>query len=469
MSFFRRLSRHSRRIVLVTPPSSFPLVPASIPTFPYVVMLRSMTPLIPLGSAYLAASLEQAGFEVKIADMTFTDRNEFNAEFARDAILRTRPDVVGLSALTWTIPQSYALAKLLREKDRGLTIVAGGPHVSALPERTLGECTALDAVIAGEGEHSFRDFLTILFEKGLCSEMSETRGVMVRHKGEIIGDPTPAYVEDVDSIPFPARHAFNLESYLSVSRQFKAKKTPVGSIITSRGCPHQCIFCTRSNSGHRYRPRSAQNVVKELELLKEQGFNEVQIPDDNFSQDRERVFEICRLIKERGLDMSFDLPNGVRVDRIDQDVLSAMYDAGFYAMHLGVESGDDAVLMTVKKGITVEQVKKAIRTASSIGYKLTMFLILGLPGSSVRSEEKSLDLVKEMGIPFTFSVCTPYPGSQLWDSMSDKLRDVPWDRYDETNYVDPIYVPEKMTKLQLLDCVEKARALQKEQGSVQSN
>jgi len=415
-----------------------------------------MTPIIPLGPAYIAASLEKAGIEVKIVDLTFLDNKELDVDKVKKSILSLKPDAIALSALTRTIPSAYRLANALKGEDSSIPTILGGPHVSALPEETLEECPAIDAVIIGEGEYVFRDFLEILFSRGIGKEMTNLKGLMFRHNNEILGDPSPVYIEDLDSLPFPARHLFNLMGYLEFSKTFRARRTPVASMITSRGCPHSCVFCTRSSSGYRYRARSASNVVLELEQLKGYGFNEVQIVDDNFTEDRQRVIEICRKIKEKRLNMSLDLPNGVRVDHMDEELLSTMYDAGFYALHFGVESGDDGVLRTIRKGITVRQVKNAVDIAKKIGFEIILYMIIGLPGSSVKSEERSLELVKECGVDFTFSLCTPYPGSPLWDLVKDKLQGVSWERFDETNYINPIYVPEGMTERQLQGCIDRA-------------
>jgi len=415
-----------------------------------------MTPLIPLGPAYIAASLKEAGFDVKIVDLTFIDKRALNINEVKKAILRQDPDVVGLSALTWTISTAYEIANALKEEEPDLPIVAGGPHVSALPERTLKECSAIDAVIIGEGEYVFRDFLNILLTKGICKEMAELKGLMFRHRDRILGNPYPVYIENLDSLPFPARTLFNLEKYMEFSRKFQAKRVPVASMVTSRGCPHRCIFCARISSGYRYRARSPENVIRELKQLKNYGFNEVQIVDDNFTEDRKRVFEICRLIKEQGVDMSFDLPNGIRVDHVDEELLSKMYDAGFYSIHLGVESGDDYVLRTIRKGITVKQIKSAVNIAKRIGFDIILYIIIGLPGSSVEAERRTLDLINDLDVPFTFSVCTPYPGSPLWEMVKDKLKGVSWDRFDETNYGNFIYVPDGMTKEQLQECIDRA-------------
>lgn len=421
-----------------------------------------MSPLLPLGPAYVAAVLEAAGLEVKVVDLTFADSRRVEPDVVKRAILGLEPDAVGMSSLTCNVPGAYRLARALKGERGDLPIVLGGPHVSALPERTLEECPALDAVAVGEGEYSFRDFLAAFFSRGISDQMKGIRGIVFRNGNRIEGGREPVYIENVDELPLPARHLFNLKMYMESSKAFSSAGRPIASMVSSRGCPHHCVFCTRSNNGFRYRGRSADSVVSEMEKLRDLGFTEVQIVDDNFTESRQRVVEICRLIKERGLDLKFNLPNGVRVDRVDEELLSMMYDAGFYAMHLGVESGDDRVLKVINKGTNTEQIRNAIRVASKIGFELMLYIIVGLPGSTVESERNTLSFVREMQVPFTFSVCTPYPGSPLWETVKDKYRNVSWDRFDETKQEQPLYVPEGMTLEELEDSVRAATELQQE-------
>ena len=459
MAFLKKLLgiKSKPKVVIVTPPSFFPTTFMRLQVPPYsLVPVVSMTPLLPLGPAYVATSLKQAGYDVKVVDLTFIDKRRLSVDMVRDAILNHNPDAVGLSALTWTITKTYEIADALKEEEGKLPIIVGGSHASALPHRTLEECNSIDAAVVGEGEYVFKDFLDVLFEKGFNGEMAGLKGLVFRHEGNIMGDPAPAYIEDLDALPFPDRRMFDLQRYLEFSKQFIAKQVPVASIMTSRGCPNRCVFCYRSSSGYRYRARSPENVVKEIEHLKGLGFNEVQIPDDNFTHDQQRIMEICRLLKKRNLDMTFDLPNGIRVDRADEELLQAMYDVGFYSIHLGVESGDPDVLRTIKKGITVDQVRTAVKAAKKIGYKIILYMIIGLPGSSVEAERRSLELVQELDVPFTFSVCTPYPGSPLWNSLGDEMKDTSWDRFDETDVTDPLYLPEGMTLTELQECVNRA-------------
>ncbi len=462
MSFLRRVrGGRKRRVALVTPPSSFPIKYIPHPYLPnQAVPVTVATPLMPLGPAYLAASLEKSGYDVKIVDLTFMDNSKFDPAFIGSAILNLKPDIIGLSALTWTIPNTYNLANTIRAVDKKIPIVVGGPHVSALPQRTLEECPSINAAIVGEGEFLLRDFFNLFFRKGFSDDLNKLQGLVYRKGNSIKGDPTPAYIEDLDKIPFPARHLYNIPKYVEVSNSFNAKNTPVASMITSRGCPHQCVFCTRSNNGLNYRARSPENVVKEIEELHRMGFKEIQIVDDNFTHDISRVYEICRLIKERELELSFDLPNGMRVNHFTEELMSTMYDAGFYNINLGVESGDDEVLKKIRKGTTVTQIKEAFRIAKKVGFQMTLFCVIGLPGSTIETVEKTFKLVQESGYNFNFSVCTPYPGSPLWDEIKGNLGEISWGRYDEGDVNDPLYLPEGMTLIELKKLVERANKLE---------
>ncbi|MBN1683544.1 B12-binding domain-containing radical SAM protein [Candidatus Bathyarchaeota archaeon] len=461
MSFLKKLIKKKRRIVLITSPSSFPVTYARSPFFPFsLVPVNIATPLLPLGPAYIASSLEEAGYEVLVLDCTFMDKKNFDAEKIKTTILSLNPDLIGLTALTWTILNIYDLANNIKKEDSETPIILGGPHVSALPYRTLDECKSIDGVIIGEGEQTFPLFLKSLFSKGINDELKDFKGLVVRNKNQFIGDPEPVYIENLDEIPFPARHLFPVSEYIRYSKNFKAKQKPVASMITSRGCPHKCTFCTRVNNGSIHRARSPSNVVEEMEELKKLGFNEIQIVDDNFTHDRKRVFDICELIKNKNLQLTFSLVNGMRIDHVTEEMMKTMYDSGFYSIHFGVESADNQILKKIKKAITIEQVRNAIKITRNIGYDLNLFFVIGLPGSNVESEEKTLTFIEEMGLPFTYSVCTPYPGSPLWNELGDKMDSITWDRFDEGDVSNPLYLPENMTLDEIKNIINRAKELQ---------
>jgi radical SAM superfamily enzyme YgiQ (UPF0313 family) len=424
-----------RRVVLVTPPSSYS------PHHPVV-------PMMPLGPLYVASSLEEAGFDVRLVDLTFVFKEALNIEAVRSEVLGLNPAVVGISAFTSTILTAYRLAEAIKREEADVHVVIGGPHASALPMETLGECPWIDAAVVGEGEHAFRSYLSLFF--GGAERPRGLRGVLVRDGERILGDPRPVYVEDLDRLPFPARHLLDVERYKLHSYHERGRRHPIATIVTSRGCPHACVFCARSNSGSRYRARSPGNVVAEVELLKDSGFNEVQIVDDNFTADRRRVLEICRLLKSRRLGMSFALPNGIRADSVDEEMLREMYEAGFYSIAFGAESGDDRVLERAGKGITSAQIIEAVRAAKKVGFHVSLFVIIGLPGSTVESEERTIRLIRESGADSaTASVCTPYPGSRLWEMARESLTGIPWDRYNESDVSNPIYLPDGLSREQV--------------------
>jgi radical SAM superfamily enzyme YgiQ (UPF0313 family) len=437
------------RVVLITPSSSMSTFYTSSNSDTRVLDIPTL-PTLSLGPAYLAAALEESGFEVIVADLSFDIEEKNRVNRIKKEVLDLEPAVIGISAFTSTITSSYKIADSIK-KEKEVPIVIGGPHASALPHRTLKECTALDAAIIGEGEHVFNHFIRKLLDENTNGQHdTDLRGVVSRSGSKLIGDSRPAYVEDLDLLPFPARHLFNLKKYAESSRYFDARQFPVTSIVTSRGCPHRCLYCSRVSSGHRFRARSPENVVRELEQLAQYGFREVQIVDDDFTEDRQRVIDICELIQAKDLNMTFNLLGGIRVDRVDEVLLKTMYDSGFYVIHYGAESGDDRVLKYNRKGITVKQIKNAVHIAKNIGFRVVLYVIIGLPGSSIESEKKTINLVNECDHDVTrVSICTPYPGSALWEMYQDQLQDVSWERYNESDVSDPIYLFGDQTKAQL--------------------
>ncbi len=440
-----------KRVVLVAPPSPYPPHYEQLAYPPYTrVQVFNVNPLIPLGTAYLGASLEAAGFDVKVVDLTFSSQHGLSVDKVRDAVLDLNPDAVGLSSFTSTISAVNRIATALKEKQSDIPVVVGGPHASALPKRTLEEFPCFDAAIVGEGEEAFSTLLKQMLGKEE-NVLPLPKGAICRGKDSAIqGNFGPAYVEDLDGLPFPARHLFDLEKYkLGSSQVPTAKKHPIASIITSRGCPHTCAFCFH-NGGYHFRARSPKNVLREVEEIQSLGFKEIQVFDDDFTQDQKRVAEICRLLKESGADMSFCLPNGVRVDTIEEKLLSEMFEVGFYDIHFGLESSDPYMLEKIRKGITLEQLKRAVHMAKEVGFRVTVYLVVGLPGTTAEIEEKNLEFAQESEADYvTGFLYTPYPGSALWNELSGKLADVPWERYNDGSIADPIYVPDGITVEQL--------------------
>jgi radical SAM superfamily enzyme YgiQ (UPF0313 family) len=367
---------------------------------------------IPLGLAYLSSALKKSGQEVSILDVRAERLNN------RQVIERIRayaPRILGVTSNTCQIREASALLDLVKRNFPEIITVLGGPHVSALPEDTLKEHPSLDIGVLGEGETTITELCSAL---SAGTKLNGVSGLVFREKLNIVTTPPRNLAENIDDLAFPDRDAFPIDIYNSHVIEYRAK--PITSIITTRGCPYQCVFCSKSVFGSRERLRSAGNVIAEMrELVEEKGYREIHIIDDNFTYDLERTREICNEIIARRWNVYFSLPNGIRVNNFDEDLAALLRRAGFYSLWFGVESGDPEVLKRIKKGIQLDQVRKAVSIAKKHDFFTGMYFVIGLPGSSPRSEKMSLDLAREldpdvMGV----GIFTPYPGSEFYDRES---------------------------------------------------
>ena len=367
---------------------------------------------IPLGLAYLSGALKNAGHEVSVLDVRAEKLDD------RRIIQRVRafsPRIFGVTSNTCQIREAAALVDLVKKDSPEITTVLGGPHVSALPERTLREQPSIDVGVVGEGEATVTELCDALIAR---KDLNGVSGLVFREKEHIVTTRARCLAENIDTLAFPDRDAFPIRIYNRHVIEYKAK--PITSIITSRGCPYQCVFCSKSVFGSRERLRSAGNVIAEMrELIEEKGYREIHIIDDNFTYDLKRTREICNEIIARRWNVHFSLPNGIRVDNFDEELASLLRKAGFYSLWFGVESGDPEVLKRVKKGIRLDQVRKAVVIAKKQGFFTGMYFVIGLPGSSPQSEKMSLDLARELEPDVIgVGIFTPYPGSELYDRES---------------------------------------------------
>jgi anaerobic magnesium-protoporphyrin IX monomethyl ester cyclase len=367
---------------------------------------------IPLGLAYIASALKNSGHEVSVLDV----RAERLAPAGiLQRINKASPRLFAITSNTCQIHEAADLLALVKKNFPGLITVLGGPHISALPERTLREQPALDIGVVGEGEVTAVELCAAL-DRG--EKLHGIPGLVFRDGADIVLNPARPMIADINSIKFPDRDAFPTAIYNSHIIEYKAK--PIASIITTRGCPYQCTFCCKSVFGSRQRLRSPENVIAELqELIENKHYREIHVIDDNFTFDTARAKTICNEIIARKWNVSFALPNGIRVNNFDDALAGLMKKAGFYSLWFGVESGSQEVLDRIKKGLRLDQVRKAVTTAKRHGFFTGMYFIIGLPGSSPQSEEMSLALARElepdvMGV----GIFTPYPGSELYDSAS---------------------------------------------------
>lgn len=370
--------------------------------------------------ARLAAYLRLHGIEVEIWDL------ETHPEQKKDILLRlekSRPQLVGLSCLTPGIENGHEIAAFIKQKFPEVVTAVGGPHSTALPEGTLKEYRAFDVVVVGEGESTLLE---------LCQRIKEGRGwsgiagIVRRENDRIIMEPPRPLIQDVDSLPFPARDLLDLKvkRRAHFNRGIASDFLRIVDMASSRGCPNRCIFCavnlSHSHGETAVRFRSAANFLAEVEGCRSKyGFNHIYIDDDTFTLNRERVSQISQGLKK--MELTWDC-NG-RVNNVTKDMLKEMVDSGCQKISFGVESGSPRILKLIKKNITLEQVRQAFRWSREAGLKITegTFIIGSHPEETREEVAKTAAIIEELDPDFIcLSVIVPYPGTEVYRLMKEK-------------------------------------------------
>jgi anaerobic magnesium-protoporphyrin IX monomethyl ester cyclase len=379
-------------------------------------------PFALLGLGYLAAVLEKNGYQVDVIDCQILD---LSLEDFRIEISKRKPDIVGVTSSTLTYKTGLKLIKIAKEALPKAVIVAGGPHVTFWDDHALEECHELDVVVRREGENTLLELVQRI-EAG--KSYLNVIGTTVRADGKILRNADRPYIEDLDSLPFPARHLWPMERFRELE--------DILYLAASRGCVYWCEFCTTVRMhGRKYRMRSPNNVVDELEFLyKTYGIRKFTFCDDAFTVDQERTEVLCNEIVKRGLKIEWNC--GSRVDMVSKELLSKMKEAGCVSFWCGLESGTQQVLDAMKKGITPELTEKVLGWVREVGMKPVPNVILGFPGEtkeSARSTIKFVEKVAPDAVGF-YNVATPFPGTPMYDIVKENgwLRVTDFDLYDTT-------------------------------------
>jgi len=393
---------------------------------------RDINPLPPMSLGYIASIVEKMGVEVKIVDCLLKGWNL--EEEVDDILIRIglsdleikniiaefEPDLVGINCQFSRQYKIYNhLFSLIKETIPKCITVAGGPHTTVCPEEVLNDPNC-DFVIIGEGEESFKDLIEALNNNNPFNNID---GLGWKRKDVIQINSKQKWITDLDSIPFPAFHLMDLESYfgLSVSHGTRHRKRFM-PIMTSRGCPAKCSFCSAYRVwGRKYRMRSVDNVISEMRFLKnEYKIEEIMFEDDNVTANPERAKEIFfQMIKEE-FNFVWDTPNGVGVWSMDTEMIDLMKASGCIKLNFPVESGSQRVLNSIiKKPLELAKVKGLIAHCRAIGLDHSMFLVIGMPGESIKDIWESFNFAADCGcFAPHISVATPYPGTEIFDICS---------------------------------------------------
>lgn len=380
----------------------------------------------PLGLAYIAAVLEKKGHEVKILDALAMGmkrkeqirdhiRIGLSNEDIRILNQNFKPDVVGVSSQYTLFAQgAHEVAKIVKEVYPEIPVIFGGAHPSTCPKLVLSDKN-VDLVVKGEGEITFLELIETL-EKGLST--LKVIGTVSKKGNQIFINPERQRIQDLDSLPFPARHLLPMDSYLwDDYRKVYSMRQPRANMITSRGCPMNCVFCSiHTVWGHGWRATSATKTVDEIEfLVNNYGVQEIAFQDDNLTLDRKRMVNICEEIIRRRIDIKWCTPNGVAIWTLNRELIQKMKRSGCYKLTFGIESGSAETLKFIGKPIDLEKTKKIIKYANDVGIWTHSSFIIGFPYESMSSIKETINYAISSDLDFaTFYIATPLPGTRLY-------------------------------------------------------
>ena len=388
------------------------LIPSWVPEdiFPSRTAAAQINYWQPLGTLYVASSLLKAGHGVKFLNGAFLSSADIMSELAE-----YQPQFIGIYSTTFGWKKAVETAQEIKSFRPDAFIAVGGPYPVAMKEHCLQEAACIDAVVPGEGEVTVVEMV-----EGLSSGsgLAGVKGVIYRDGEKLVANPEQPLCIDLDPLPFPARELLgDTDSYIPPPATYKRK--PVAVIITSRGCNRRCLYCFQIDkerkSGIRF--RSVGNVMAEIELCLSQGYREIKFIDDTLAADYDRAMQIAQEIKARKLDFTWFA--SACVHQVDKPLLQAFKDAGCWAILFGAESGVQKNLNAIRKGITLDQTRRAVRDAKAVGLKVFTPFLFGIPGETFAEGLKTIEFACELDPDVAnFHCLTPFPGTELYDNIA---------------------------------------------------
>jgi len=390
-----------------------------------------------LGILFLAAVTRQHGYPTVLVDAAALD---LDPEGLLVRVKTARPDVLGLSATTFSICHAAAFAARVREFFPDITVIIGGPHVSAAPLETMQRFHEFDVAVVGEGEETIIELLKALDSGGALDAVS---GIVIRCEGDVTSTGRRAFLTDLDQLPYPAWDLLEGFPGRYPPASFKVKKLPAASLVTSRGCPNRCIFCDRSVFGSSCHAFSAEYVTGMIRHLVDQfGIREFSFEDDTFITFKKRLVTICQGLISLGLDISWTCLG--RVNSIDAETLELMKRAGCWQISFGIESGSQEILTTIHKNITLEQIGRAVALCREAGILSKGFFIVGHPGETRQTLKQTLEFALKLPLDdISVTMLTPFPGTEIYERAAEFGEfDSDWSRM---NLLNTVFIPHGLT------------------------
>ncbi|MDP2924260.1 MAG: radical SAM protein, partial [Candidatus Omnitrophota bacterium] len=384
-----------------------------------------------LGIGYIAAYIEKfSKHQVEIFD---SHTYGLNAPRAAEKILEKNPDVVGVHAITDNRFKAISLFKELKKRDKNIIILTGGPHFSLTAKNALEIVPEIDYIIKGEGERPIVEFLNRLEEN---KDLSEVPGIVFRKNNEIFENKAVNLIENIDELPMPAWHLFDMKEY---NKPIDGTKIRSIGVMSARGCPNVCVYCANARSGLRL--MTPKKFVDEVEFLqKEYGFKGFDFWDDTLTMVNEHAIAICEEIIKRKLNIVWYAR--ARVNTVNKDLLELMRKAGCIRISYGVESGSPRILKIIRKNITIDQVKEAVKSSSDVGMAVVENFMVNLPDETIDDLKQTIEIMKWLGQvknsypSYGFTVI--YPGTEL-EFMAKERGIMPKDFSWNSPYQSPKY------------------------------
>lgn len=408
------------KVLLIAPPNINVIEPFSLSN-----KLKERVKFIqgfPLGLGYLAAVLKENNIETEILDAQIKD---MTIAQIGDFIEDKAPDIVGVNTFTPNIKTAIEIARAAKAVDGSIVTVFGGPHAMHDYNNLLKDYP-VDFVVLGEGEYILLELVNALKRN---APLSGIRGIAYKRDGSIFVNTGDIYIENLDSLPYPARELTDFNKYL---KHFTHNLSGAVQIMTSRGCPYSCVFCSSGSTFSKWRPRSPENVVGEMKHIINcyPRIKSVSFMDDNFTLQRQRVLDICKLIIKEGLNIyPWDCLS--RCSDMDEELLGFMKKAGCVRIQYGIESGCPHILKNIGKRIDLKQVKSIIALTKKAGIEAYAFFMIGNPGETEESIRESIRFAFEIKPAYVnWFVTQVYPGTKLAQMQP------------QDSWVDYIYEPE---------------------------
>jgi anaerobic magnesium-protoporphyrin IX monomethyl ester cyclase len=425
-----------KKVFLINPPYRSVYEKSIIHLFKFVSEGRKDRSIYPphLSLATISPLVLESGHGVEIFDLNIPSAGPR----LEHRLSSGKPDYVGITFTTPLFNEAIQVLKMVRRLCPKAVIIGGGPHASAFPEKTL-ELTDFNIAIVGEGDFTLAEIVNGM-------QLEDVKGIAYKRDGKVFLNPKKEPIWDLDTLPFPAWHLYDLEKYdvpKVVSRNPK-----VGLIETSRGCPWGCVYCTKCVFGRNFRTKTTERVIQEIKRMLELGFQEFHIADDTFTTNIERAEEICDRIVEEGLKFTWETVNGIRADRVTPRLLRKMRKAGCYRVTFGIETGNEDVMKRINKGESLDTIRNAVNMAKKAGLEVYGSFMMGLPGETEQTMQQTIDFAKELNLDMAkVSITSPLPSTPLYEEYRRKglIKSEHWSSYNVYSTPRSLYTHETLS------------------------